>query len=1085
MASNNLRPDLRITQIFTPVTPVVPPSELPVLLIGINRHYEFQTKADLSSWNANSATVDVAFPGWLGGTIDPITSADTTLIPKVYVRNTLGTAELTGVTFDLVAQPPSFDIAGGASATFSIGSGASGAFQVNTSSPVVGTFSDDSANFISSGVDDGTEIYVDNTPTYVVDTNGLVSESALTVRRKDKGPRTAGASEVSKFTVYPEDDNGIRRLVSHSDSFLALGGFSSATKVNDLVRLDNWNVLYSGDGIVYTATGDGAGTIVSSHLVVATERTVTYPSPITFATYGNDAGGGVVFLRNSSNEIYPAFYATTGTSSSTTQFVKNFAASTLPSAQAEQNGAVFYARSLEPIAGPSLTGGYTTADGSGRRVFYDSTLASLSPVSIGSYIAIKGTDGIYRPTFVVLSPGDDLVASEATDTNARVRVAPFVRAEIPSGYTAASVDYVVFSPTTVASYAGATVTKTATARALASESALTLNGVTLTGANRILTAPATNFRTAASVGSLIFDDSGFLDFVVTAIPSPSNSAEASKVAVQLHEFAGLPLASTETISGLGFSVREAGTRADFRVRRVVSASTIEIEESAATPNQIPAADTILGAVYFQTPTAVSGGTLVEAGDDPVLVIAPDSSASINYSIKKTLSGADLSGDVLVTYSEVRTDDLTVQEVTASTYEEELGPAVPSNPLSLAARIATANTPTAVYTLRVAADTTNAWQTALDSAKTPTVYSIVPLTQSASVLSAAQVHVNTESGPDNKRERILYQSALFPRSVVRAKFANNDVGSITRSNTQQLVTIERDLTSSGIVVGDEITVSAFNGTEVIQTTGSVLAVTVSGDTVIRMLPDGNIPVDADYAVVDFTVTSKYLNDAGLRDAIKDYALATANRRVRNIYPDNVSVSFTDTTGTTDDGFYGGGEVTDFAVGGFYLCALEAAKRARFGPVKPLTKTPGTGIYKITDPFATNAPYQDTIINAGTYYMEQVAGAGSNVQAIRALTTDASDLVFVEDSVTTQIDNFARKLRTQLKPLLGPYILDEGFFTLLSAQQGAVAKELLDSRAMRSIQLTSMEESETVPDTFLLTYTVEPYFSAARGEITIYI
>jgi len=1079
MASNNLRPDLRITQVFTPVTPVVPPSELPVLLIGLNRHYEFQTKADLLSWNANSAAIDVAFPGWLGGTIDPITSTDTTLIPKVHVRNTLGTAELDGVTFDLVSQPPTFDIASGASATFTVGSGAAGAFQANTSSPVVGTFSDDSANFISSGVADGTELYVDNTATYVVDTNGLVSESALTVRRKDKGPRTAGASEVSKYTIYPEDSNGIRRLVSHSDSFAALGGFTSATKVNDIVRVDNWNILYSGDGVVYDATGASAGTTVSGHVVVATERVVTYPSPITFALYGNAAGGGVVFLRNSANELYPAFYGITGTSSSTTQVVKNFAASTLPEAQAEQNGAVFYARTLDPIVGVSTTGAYTAADGSGRRVFYDTSLASLSPVSAGSYIAIKGTDGIYRPTFVVSSPGDDLIGSEATDTNARVRVTPFVRAEVPAGYTAAGIDYVVFSPTAVASYAGASVSATG---AVAS---LTLNGVAVTGSTRILTAAATDFRTAAPVGSLIFDDSGFLDFIVTAVPSPSNSAEQDKVAVQLHEFAGLALGSSETVAGLGFSVREAGRRADFRVRRVVSATTLEMEEASSTPNQIPPTSTILGGVYFQTPTAVSGGVVVEAGEDPVLVIAPDSSASVSYSIKKTLAGADLSGDVLVTYSEVRTDDLTVQEVSASTFEELLGPAVPSNPLSLAARIATANTPTAVYTLRVAADTTNAWQTALNSAKTPVVYSIVPLTQSASVLSAAQVHVDTESDPDNKRERILYQSASFPRTTVRAQFVDGDTASITRSGTQQLVTIDKDMTASGIVVGDEITVSAFNGTAVIQSTGTVLAVTIAGDTVVRMLPDGNIPVGADYSVVDFTITSKYLTDAGLRDAIKDYALGLANRRIRNLYPDNVSVSFTDTTGTSADGFYGGGEVEDFDVGGFYLCALEAAKRARFGPVKPLTRTPGTGIYALSDPFATNAPYQDTMINAGTYYMEQVAGAGSAVQAIRALTTDASDLVFVEDSVTSQIDNFARKLRTQLKPLLGPYILDEGFFTLLSAQQGAVAKELLDRREMRSIQLTNMEESETVPDTFLLTYTVEPYFSAARGEITIYI
>lgn len=1077
MVNSNLRPDLRITQVFTPVTPIVPTASLPVLLIGVNRHFEHKTATSLTDWNAGSISSNVDFPNWMGGSIETSAAADEVLRPHVYVSNSYGVAEIVDITYDFSGDPV-FTIAAGADATFSLATGSAGVYAVNASSPSVGTFSDAAADFIAHQVSDGDLIYVNDVATYRVDTNGIESDNELTVRRVDKGPGTIGGTETTKFYLTPEDSNAVRELVVTSDSFVTAGGFvSTGVKVNDIVRLDNWQVNQVGDGLVYTATGANAGTLDGTHVIAATERKITHTDLSTEAAWNNTAcTGSVVFVLNEAGDLVPAFYATTAATGDS-QFVKNYATTDIASAYFDADGAVYHHRVYACKRLPALAGAATfTAETSGTRTFYDAVLSpSLSsgvkPI-VGNHIAIKDTDGVYRPVFTIT----------ATDlANSTLTVSQFSDSTMNTAYSASNVDYAVLSPSAGVSYLGATVGMTTTEILLDSNPAPTIDNYTLSGEERLLTAAGADFSTADfSEGAMLFTDAGVLAFVVTYVPSPS-STDATTLAVRQHEYSGLVLDGTDTLANFGYSIRDAGVRADFKVRRVVSSSKLEVVALTTTPNDIPETELVKGAIYFQTPTNLAGD---EDGSDPVLVIAPDSAASLNYEIKKTVSGANLTGDVLISYAEVRNDDLTLQEVNVGNQEELLGDAVPANPLALAANIALQNTPTAVYALRVETDDVTGWTAALARAKVSTVYSIVPLTQEAAILAVAQAHVVSESDPDNKRERILWQSASFPRSVNRMTLTT-EVATVSRGATQTLV-IDTDVTESGVIVGDVIAATAFNGTEEILFGGRILSISGDGMT-LTMLPDGSIanPTTA-LTVVALSIDSKSLEDAELRDTVAAYATNLQERRVRNLYPDNVTLAFTDTTGAVStDGIYGGGEVTGHSAGGFYLCVVEGAKRARYGPVKPLTKTGGAGIETIVDPFEGNTPYQDVMIDAGTYYMEQPNGSGSNVQAIRALTTNATDLIYVEDSVTTQLDNLARQLRAQIKPLLGPYILDEGFFTLLSAQQGAVVKQILDNKEMKTINLRAIEEDAVNPDTFKLSYQVEPYFSAARGEITIYI
>ena len=1077
MTGNNLRPDIRITQVFTPQAPIVLPATLPVVLVGVNRKFNVRVPigganwqgSDVTSWTEDFPTTGAG--AFLGGTVEP-TSALDRLRPRVHISNSYGVAELTDVSFNLAATPPNFTVDAGADAEFSLTTGASGAYAVNASSPAVGTFSDDDGDFVADKVRAGDKIYVNGVATYQVVTGGLISDTELLVTRLDKGPSTVGNTETTKFVLTPEDTNDVRRLVVSSSSFEEAGGFvANGVRVNDLVRVDHWDTSLGGAGVRFTYVGESEGTLVNSQVVLSDERVVTYPGSEQQRAWNNSTTvGSVVFLLNEENDFYPAFYATSSPSSSVvTQIFKDYASGGLLAEADEDVGAVFKAYDYARRLSPSATGSFTLAT-DGVRSFTDSS-PKLTGIQINDHIAIKDTDGVYRPVFRVMESPSAGTFEVEQFTDSLVNVA----------YSASNVEYVVLNPgTSYSSFLGAGIGKTADhITTIDGGAAPTVGSHTLSGDERKFTASGAGFSPGnVSEGDLIFSDSGVLAFVVTHVHSSGSS-----LAVKLHEYSGLVLGSGDTVSPFGYSIREDGNRSDFRVRRVLSATELEISALSTTPNVIPGTKLVRGGIYFQTPVNAAADTY---GSNPVLVMAPDSSASISYEARKTVSGADLEGQLHLTYTEVRDDRPTPTEVDVNSYEDILGPAVPDNPLGLAAQIALANTDTPIVTMQVATDDTAGWLDAFDAIKVDTVYSVVPLTQDESILSLARTHVVTESQPDNKRERILYQSAEFPRTE------------IVFSRTTEEVTIERD--GAGVtlikIVGEDFSTDlaptntfegvAFNGTEEVEFSGSVQDVDYTGDTELTvLLTSTNIPANtAALSVVSLIISTRLLTDAQLRDTIANYATNLGNRRVRNLYPDNIRVNFTDTTSTTN-GIYGGGEITNFEEGGFYMCAMEAAKRANYGPAKPLTRTPGTGIFSIVDPFEKKPAFQDTMINAGIYYMEQPNGQGSDVQAIRALSTDTTDLVFAEDSVTTQVDNFARLLRRQLRPLVGPYILDEAFFTLISTQQQAVVNLLLANKEMKTIKLNGISEDPDVADTFRMDYTVQPYYSGARGEITIYV
>lgn len=1103
MALSNLRTGITVRQERITTFPNVQASVLPAVLIGVNRELTFQNKAELLDWSAGTAVSGAPFPGYTSGRVEAGV-INPTLAPAFFVSNSLGLSDITDkVTVNNIGSgstgAPTFDIASGFSAVFDITSGFQGCFKVDNADATLSEFSDPAADFIFSEVRRGDAILVNGVQDYEV--TGIVSDNELDVRRIGKGPETIGVTEASKLVLTPEDTNDFRKLISTSTSFVESGGWGpEGTKVTpgDIVRIDNWDSKFSSEGIIFSAEGEEEGTVLtaaggSARAVLADERTVTFPtaSVTTPAAFNPLLGSGtVVFTTNQDDELVPAMYLVTTVDVSLTAPVKTYGVSALLPTSDSDLGAGFQAVVYSLPSGTTVgssTGSFTAVAG-GTRTFTDTlgagSLFAANVVASGavrSHVLIKDAEGALRPAFeVTATPGAGITELIVTD---------LVTGEIPATAFANNVEYVVMSFDSGAAaefVAGGVATVSATfgdtPGSFGSWTSAEFDNYVLTVEDRLLTDAAADFVaevTPPVIGDYIFSDTGIAMFQIMSVPL-SGVTSTTQLIVRNARNAGTLLTGADTLANFGYSVRIDSKRADFLVQRVIDAGTLEVSALPNSPNQISGTSSVQGSLWFQDESEPSPSLATS-------VIVRDNRDDIAYTVQKTVSGGQLAGDVLVSYAVVRDDLIGLQDIQADEVASRLGDDVPDNPLGLGARIYFSNTSQTLKVIQVKEDTLEGWQAAAEAAKTDEVYNIVPLTQDPSVLAMWRAHVIDESTPDNKRERVLWQSEAFPRDQVRATTEADDVVTVSRTaEGDQTVVINRDLVAAGVLTGDNFEGVMFNGAVYTKFAGRILDVTLAGSTTtLTILPDGLVLVSTvDMAVSSFTVTQRPLSPAEIKDEVAAYPATIQNRRIRNIYPDACRIEFSDNTGDGEtDGFYGGGTLIS-TEGGHYMCIPEVAKRLTFGPARPLTKRGGAGVYQVLDSFTEQPGFQDAIIDSGNYYMEQRGGLGTNVQTIRALTTDVRELITAEESVTSQIDSFVRRLRRNLTPLLGPEILDVRFFDLVSTSAQSVVTRVLNDKELKTIRFLSISEDPESADSFKMDYEVEPFFSGARGLITIY-
>lgn len=885
-----------------------------------------------------------------------------------------------------------------------------------------GKFIDSNADFIEDLVAAGDVIKVDGAPSF--DITLIVSDDELDVTKIDKGNQTYSGD------LSAEDAYGVRLLDDASFD-------TSDVAVGDLVTVSGWETLFKADGINYAAEVTGQRdleselqTFQTDGVLVFTEGTATTPST-----------GGQVWLNNAVDWI-PTFQVDTVTDEQNLVGANLLAAwPTTAATGTDEPFEIFNYTGLE-LDGlgnyQEATGEYTTAGDPPAGTF------TTTDVNIDFTALITAGPGVITDYFIVIHDSDTvrpIFWIDIVDSAQSLSVHNVDRTNPAAGGPISSLTWELWydgAGGAAANYFGA---------AIAAEIA----GV------RLLTIDASqgDFTTVTptiTAGDVIYDENGVALFEVVTLDT------ATQLTVQ-NLVAGSP-ASGYTDTSFGFYLTDFSNSAQLLVTGVMDTDTLRVRNVLSDPPGVTAYTDL----YYAVEVA-------------------DALSNLNYTIEKTVSGTNLTGTVLSTFT-ARRDDLGPDPVaiTPETLTTTLGFAVPDNPLALACSIGVENSPYDVYAVQVADDTIAGWDTAIEAGNNDTYYSLCPMTQNETVLAAFRTHVDVQSEPEQKRERILFQNHLFERITTRTTDEAGDNGTFTKTSTTTTITVDRDLEPYGVIVGDRFVglTPAFDA--------RIITLVTGGTSTMTVVNDNGLTIGGPTDITDWEIKSKDLLDAEYAAEIALYPATIRDRRIRNIFPSSVQVAFTDETDATEvSGFYGGGDVIS-TVGGEFLAALSAGMRAATAPGQPLSQVPGTGVYQLLnpfgDPYGGNQTLNDVVINGGHWVMFQ-AILGGEAAAVRAISTDTTEIFKMEDSVTVQVDNFARKLRQQIRPLLGRYNISGPFFDMVSGNQEAVRVDVMDAGDARDIKFLGINEVEDQPDTFAMSYDFTPLVSAAKGEITIFI
>jgi hypothetical protein len=480
---------------------------------------------------------------------------------------------------------------------------------------------------------------------------------------------------------------------------------------------------------------------------------------------------------------------------------------------------------------------------------------------------------------------------------------------------------------------------------------------------------------------------------------------------------------------------------------------------------------------------------------------PASDVDVTYSVKEVRR--DRNGTVLITYDADRTD-LTGKLTQVESLDDlanKAGPPVPENPLSFGGFWAIQNTDTTVYLTGVNADTLTEHTSALDFLGNEEVYSLVPLTQDPATHQLYAAHVTERSAATAKKERIAWiNRELF---VQETKIEDADGTAATATNAtppaaDSFVDAGADFTVAGIVAGDEITFT-YTPSGGSETTQTIRVLDRSNSTTILLvegLPSAFFTEWADGGTTgkSYTIKSVPLDKFQQAEFLADYSKSFANRRVYNVWPDLVELTYTDDTQDSDfltqaelagDGTPQTGTFTG-VFPGYYLCAMYGGLVAGQDPQQPFTNLPITGATGLRNSNRYFTETQlDIIATGGTFIVIQDAEDGP-VASRHQLSTDVTIIERRELSITKDVDFIAKFKRNSLREYIGKYNITQVYLEQLRVVNDSLSKKLVDDGQLISIPDTlRLEQSEEASDEIILDEDILVPFPANFIRVTLFI
>ena len=351
----------------------------------------------------------------------------------------------------------------------------------------------------------------------------------------------------------------------------------------------------------------------------------------------------------------------------------------------------------------------------------------------------------------------------------------------------------------------------------------------------------------------------------------------------------------------------------------------------------------------------------------------------------------------------------------SEVETVLGPISQDNPLAYGVYNALLNSDSVeVKYAAVATDDLSGYSAVIDMiSDREDVYSLVPLTTDATVLSMVEAHVDSSSTPEIGRWRIAWVSTdLVTQQGVLTEDSSEDpiLATITddpsSTGTQYTyVTLSNgDLIAAGVQPGDKMryayTTDGFGNysytTYVVdQVLSQTTCLLVEGPS-----SEQAVPIKAEFWH-DMSKDEQASYIAGKAGAI-------ANRRVRLVHAPGAQL--------------GGVSIPDKYVG----CML-AGLRSSAQPHQGLTNVEFNGLDYIDMAYFSTSQL-NTMAGNGVWLIAQEpltsAGQAGRIYTRHQLTTDNTDLNRQEDSVTTNVDTCSFIFRDEFRPYIGRVNITDG-------------------------------------------------------------
>jgi hypothetical protein len=527
-------------------------------------------------------------------------------------------------------------------------------------------------------------------------------------------------------------------------------------------------------------------------------------------------------------------------------------------------------------------------------------------------------------------------------------------------------------------------------------------------------------------------------------------------------------ATMKLLSVLKGASDDTNAAGDF-VTMTVGGLDVDIEVDYAEPDVIHLVSTVTGLTGSTDVTMRRG--------------LPYRSTVATYDLVKRLTSG-FSGDVLVSYEASRTDLSLNGLIEITSYQDildNLGVVHPNNPIALMADMVTRSGLTdgsrTFFALVTDDDTLASYETAIAVLESNEVYFIVPATQEKAILSLLAAHVDAQSEPANKHERVLMGNTAIVTMdqiipVTGVTWPTDGIVDVDDNKIFASATIDWSLVSAGDMI--KILSSGAEDATVVEE-HRIVSVDESQNQATCLDDFAATPGDEQIFRIDSFPYTK-LQQA---EEWRDYAAALADKRVWLIRPDTVEITYTDTLGTRP-------RDVQVVVPGYYAAAAFAGLMSGLPPQQPMTNVPIPGIDRLFHSNAYFTPDQlNTIAEGGNAILAQTTKS-SAPYCREQLSTDMTSLITRTMSITKNVDFASKFVRQSLRPYIGNKNITEEYLTQLRGICESIIRALIAAESMlKGSQLLSLVQSPDQPDTVIVEIALQVPYPANKILVTLFI